>query len=99
MGRLTQPPTERMPLIGYKPLIRTTTHGWPAILLGGAFALVGSPILAIGMRWMDYPSSFIHTPLWILNICGGLFVVCGDWLMIHGALGLHCQWNLSKGKQ
>jgi len=99
MATTLQPPAERLALKGHKPLSRTTLHGWPAILFGAVFALMGSPILAIGMKWMDYPQSSIHAPLWVIEICGGLFVACGAWLIIHGGQGLHRQWNLSHGKR
>ena len=58
-----------------------------------------SPIVAIGMNWMDYPQSSIHAPLWVIEICGGLFVACGVWLMVHGANGLRRWWNMANGKQ
>ncbi|MDH5585960.1 MAG: hypothetical protein OEZ05_04965 [Nitrospirota bacterium] len=99
MAPTLQPPTGRIALTGHKPLSHTTIHGWPAILFGGAFALMGSPILAIGMGWMDYSESSIHAPLWVIGVCGGLLVACGVWLIVHGVQGLHRQWNLSHGKQ
>ena len=48
---------------------------------------------------MDYPKSSIHAPLWVVSICGGLFVTCGVWLMAHGTNSLHRQWNRSHGQQ
>ena len=99
MASTLQPPAERIVLKGHKPLSGTTIHGWPALLFGAVFVIMGSPILAIGMKWMNYPGSSIHAPLWVIGICGGLFVACGAWLMIHGGQGLHRQWNLSHGKQ
>ena len=99
MATTLQPPAERIALKGHKPLSHTTIHGWLAILFGAVFVILGSPILAIGLGWMDYPKSSIHAPLWIIDVCGGLFMACGAWLMIHGAKGLHRQWNLTHGKQ
>ena len=99
MSTSLQPPTERIALKGHTPLSRTTIHGWPAIFFGAVFALMGSPILAIGMAWLDYPKASIHAPLWVIGLCGGMFVACGIWLMVHGIKGLHRQWNLANGKQ
>ena len=99
MAATLQPPTERTVLKGHKPLSRTTIHGWPAILFGAIFALIGLPILSIGMGWLEYPKASIHAPLWVIGFCGGLFVACGAWLMVHGGQGLHRQWNQSHGKQ
>jgi hypothetical protein len=73
MTTVQQPNTERIPLAGHKPLSHTTIHGWPAILCGVIFLIVGSPILAIGMGWMDYPKSSIHAPLWVIGVVGGLW--------------------------
>ena len=96
----TAPPhTERIPLKGHKPLSRTTLHGWPAIVFGAVFLIMGFPILAIGMGWMNYPKSSIHAPLWVIGVCGGLFAACGIWLMSHGAQGLRRLWNMAHGKQ
>ncbi len=99
MATTLQPQAERLALKGHKPLSHTTIHGWPAILFGVVFVIMGSPILAIGMEWMNFSKSSIHAPLWVIGICGGLFVACGAWLMIHGGQGLHRQWNRSHGKQ
>ena len=99
MGTTLQPQAERIALKGHKPLSHTTIHGWPAILFGAIFALMGSPILAIGMRWINYPKGSIHAPFWVIGVCGGLFVACGIWLMVHGAHGIHRMWNISQGKQ
>ena len=99
MAAAQRPNTERLPLKGHKPLSRTTIHGWSAILFGAVFVLAGSPILAIGLGWIDYPKASIHAPLWVVGLCGGLFVACGAWLMVHGAQGLHRQWNRTHGKQ
>lgn len=99
MTSTLQPPAERIALKGHTPLSPTTIHGWPAILFGVVFVIMGSPILAIGMEWMDYPKSLIHAPLWVIGFCGGLFVACGAWLIVHGTKGLHRLWNLSHGKQ
>ncbi|MDH5562642.1 MAG: hypothetical protein OEY91_03330 [Nitrospirota bacterium] len=99
MASTLQPPAERIVLKGHKPLSGTTIHGWPALLFGAVFVIMGSPILAIGMKWMNYPGSSIHAPLWVIGICGGLFVACGVWLMIHGARGLRRLWNMANGKQ
>ena len=90
---------ERIHLNGHNPLSHTTIHGWPAILFGAAFLIMGSPILAIGMEWMDYPKSSIYAPLWVIGVVGGLFVACGVWLMLHGAKGLRRLWNMAHGKQ
>ena len=99
MAKTLQPPAERFALKGHKPLSHITIHGWPAMAFGGVFLIMGSPILAIGLGWLDYPMSAIHAPLWVISICGGCFAGCGAWLMIHGAKGLHRQWNQSHGKQ
>jgi threonine/homoserine/homoserine lactone efflux protein len=99
MASTLQPPAERIILKGHKPLSHTTLLGWPALLFGAVFVIMGSPILANGMNWMDYPQSSIHAPLWVIEICGGLFVACGVWLMVHGANGLRRWWNMANGKQ
>ncbi len=99
MSPTLQPPAERIALKDHKPLSHTTIHGWPAILFGTVFLIMGSPILAIGIGWMDYPKSSIHAPLWVISLCGGLFVACGIWLMVHGTKGLHRLWNRSHGQQ
>ena len=99
MAQDHQPNSERSALKGHKPLSHTTIHGWPAILFGAIFVLAGSPVLAIGLGWIDYPKSSIHAPLWVIGLCGALFVVCGAWLMIHGATGLRRLWNMRNGKQ
>lgn len=99
MPTLPPPRTNRRPLHGHKPLSRTTLHGWPAIAFGSIFLIMGSPILAVGLGWIDYPQSSIHAPLWVISLCGALFTTGGIWLMVHGAQGLHRQWNLSHGKQ
>ena len=75
-----QPSTERIALKGQKPLSHTTIHGWPAILLGGVFLLIGLPIIAVGTGWMNHPESSIHAPLWVIGICGGIFAGAGAWL-------------------
>lgn len=94
-----QPSAERLALKGHKPLSHTTIHGWLGIAFGAVFLIMGSPILAIGIGWIDYPKSSIHAPLWVIGLCGGLFVACGAWLMLHGGKGLHRSWNMSQGKQ
>ncbi len=99
MATTLQPPTERIVLKGHKPLSHTTIHGWPAILFGAVFVIIGFPILAIGIGWTDYPKSSIHAPLWVISTFGGLFVTCGAWLMVHGTKGLHREWNRSHGQQ
>ena len=77
MAPTLQPSTERFALKGHKPLSHTTIHGWLAIAFGAVFLIMGSPILAIGIGWIDYPKSSIHAPLWVIGLCGGLFVACG----------------------
>lgn len=99
MAPTLQPSAERLALKGHKPLSHTTIHGWLAIAFGAVFLIMGSPILAIGIGWIDYPKSSIHAPLWVIGLCGGLFVACGAWLMLHGGKGLHRSWNMSQGKQ
>ena len=91
--------TERIPLKGHKPLSRTTLQGWPAIAFGAVFLIMGCPIVAIGLGWLDYPKSSIHAPLWVISVFGGLFSACGLWLMGHGAQGRHRQWNMANGQQ
>ena len=99
MAPSLQPPAERIALKNHKPLSHTTIHGWPAILFGAVFLVVGSPILAIGIGWMEYPKSSIHAPMWIISLCGGLFSAAGAWMIVHGTKGLHRQWNRSHGQQ
>ncbi len=94
-----QPNTDGTPLKAHKPLSRTTIHGWPAIAFGAVFLIMGSPIIAIGLGWLDFPKSSIHAPMWIIGVCVGLFAACGVWLMTHGATGLRRQWNMTHGKQ
>ncbi len=99
MSSTSSPSTERCLLKGHQALSHTTIHGWPAIALGTVFLLLGFPVVAIGLRWLEPPQSSIHAPLWVIGLCGGLFVACGIWLTIHGLQGLHRQWNVSNGKQ
>ncbi len=99
MTTAPQPNTKRIPLNGHKPLSRTTLHGWPAIACGVAFLIMGSPILALGMGWIDASNSSIHAPLWVIGVIGGLFASCGLWLTLHGTKGLRRLWNMSHGKR
>ena len=91
--------SERIPLKGHEPLSRTTIHGWPAILFGLLFVAMGFPVLSLGTGWIDYPKASIHAPLWVIGVCGGMFVACGVWLMLHGRRGLHRIWNMNQGKR
>jgi len=68
-------------------------------VFGAVFLIMGCPILAIGLGWLDYPQSFIHAPLWVISVFGGFFAACGVWLMGHGAQGLHRLWNMANGQQ
>ena len=89
----------RIRLKGHEPLSQTTIHGWPAMLFGLLFVVMGFPVLSIGTGWMDYTISSIHAPLWVIGVGGGMFMACGMWLMLHGFNGLRRMWNMTNGKR
>ena len=99
MKATQQPSANRIRLKGHEPISETTIHGWPALAFGGLFAVMGLPILGIGIGIISYSEKAVHAPLWVIGICGGLFSGGGIWLMLHGAFGLRRIWNVNKGKR
>ena len=79
---------ERIPLHGRQPVSRTTIHGWPSVLLGSPFAGVGTFILLIGLEKIEIDPSKIHAPLWVIAVCGSMFLLAGLWFIWHGLDGL-----------
>lgn len=75
-------------LSGYTALSRTTIHGYPAALFGLAFAIPGGIIVLVGLGMIPVDESTIHAPRWIVTLAGGLFLITGLWLILHGVLGI-----------
>ena len=88
MTATASPARERVPLRGRQPISRTTIQGWPSVIFGSPFAGVGTFILLIGLEKVDMDPSKIHAPLWVISVCGLMFLLAGLWLVWHGLDGL-----------
>ena len=88
MTAASSPARERVPLSGRQPVSRTTIHGWPSMLFGLPFAGMGTFILLIGLRKVEVSPSKIHAPLWVISVCGLMFMLAGLWFIWHGLDGL-----------
>lgn len=84
-------PRERMRLSERRPVSRTTIHGWPSMLFGLPFAGMGTFILLIGMEKVEVSQTKIHAPLWVISVCGLMFLLAGLWFIWHGMDGLRRQ--------
>lgn len=88
MGSIASPARERVPLSGRQPVSRTTIHGWPSVLLGSPFAGVGAFILLIGLEKVEVDPSKIYAPMWVISVCGAMFLLAGFWFIWHGLDGI-----------
>jgi len=68
---------ERVVLKGRQPVSRTTIHGWPSVILGLPFAGMGTFILLMGLEKIEVDPSKVHAPMWVIAVCGLLFVLAG----------------------
>jgi hypothetical protein len=80
--------TERKELSEQRPISRTTIHGWPAILFGLPFILAGTCVVLVSFGVISVDDSKFHVPKMLVAGFGGLFVLAGLSLMIHGIMGL-----------
>jgi hypothetical protein len=88
MTTTASPARERVPLKGRQPVSRTTIHGWPSVLLGSPFAGMGTFILLMGLGEIEVDPGKIHAPMWVISVCGLMFLMAGLWLIWHGLDGL-----------
>lgn len=88
MGSIASPTRERVPLSGRQPVSRTTIHGWLSVLFGSPFAGMGTFILLIGLGKVEMDPSKIHAPMWVISVCGAMFLLAGLWFIWHGLDGL-----------
>ncbi len=79
---------ERVVLKGRQPVSRTTIHGWPSVILGLPFAGMGTFILLMGLEKIEVDPSKVHAPMWVIAVCGLMFVLAGLWLIWHGMDGI-----------
>ncbi len=79
---------ERVVLKGRQPVSRTTIHGWPSFIFGLPFAGMGTFILLMGLEKIEVNPSKVHAPMWVIAVCGLLFLLAGLWLIWHGMDGI-----------
>lgn len=88
MTATTSPSREQVTLSGRQPVSRTTIHGWPSMIFGLPFAGAGTFILLIGLEKIEMDPSKIHAPMWVITVCGLMFLLAGLWFVWHGLDGV-----------
>ncbi|MGI9534557.1 MAG: hypothetical protein ACR2NW_06370 [Thermodesulfobacteriota bacterium] len=81
--------TERFEIKGKTPVSRTTIHGWRSVLFGLPFAAAGVFIILISFNIIPTPDNKFHVPRYMVARIGGLFLMAGLFLEIHGLLTLN----------
>ena len=79
---------EQAELKGRQPVSRTTIHGWPSVILGSPFAGMGTYFLLMGLEKIDVDSSKVHAPMWVIAVCGLMFLLAGLSFIWHGIDGI-----------
>ena len=80
---------ERYEIKGKTPISRTTIHGWSSVLFGLLFVAAGAYIILISLNIIDTPDSKFHVPRYMAAMFGGVFLMPGLFLVIHGLLSLN----------
>lgn len=73
----------------------TTVHGKAALIFGVPFFGVGVFVVLLAMGVVEAQPGSLHAPPWVVGLAGGIFLLAGLSLLVHGALGLQRQ-KLSK---
>ena len=80
---------ERCEISGKTPISRTTIHGWSSVLFGLLFVAAGLYIILISFNVIDTPDSKFHVPRYMVAMIGGVFLMPGLFMVIHGLLSLN----------
>ncbi len=98
MTARVSPPREQIVLKGRQPVSRTTIQGWPSILLGSPFAGMGTYFFLMGLGEIEVSPSKVHAPMWVIAVCGLMFLLAGLFLIGHGLVGLRRKAKVKKAK-
>ncbi len=88
MTTTVSPARERVQLKGRQPVSRTTIHGWPSVIFGSPFAGMGTFILLMGLGKIEVDPNKVHAPMWVIAVCGLMFLLAGLFLIWHGLDGV-----------
>lgn len=88
MTATASPTRERIELRGRQPVSRTTIHGWPSVIFGSPFAGMGTFIFLMGLGKVEVDPGTVHAPLWVIAVCGLMFLLAGLFLIWHGLDGI-----------
>ena len=80
--------TERFEIKGKTPISRSTIHGWKSFLFGLPFTAAGIFIILFSFNIIPTPDSKFHVPRYMVAMFGGLFLIAGLFLIIHGLASL-----------
>lgn len=58
------------------------------MIFGLPFAGAGTFILLIGLEKIEMDPSKIHAPMWVITVCGLMFLLAGLWFVWHGLDGV-----------
>jgi hypothetical protein len=89
---------EKVELDGRQPVSRTTIQGWPSVLFGLPFAGVGAYIFMVGLGALEVSPSKIHASMWVITVCGLMFLLAGLWFIWHGLDGVRRKAKIKKVK-
>ena len=98
MSATASPARERVQLNNRHPISRTTIHGWPSVILGSPFAGIGTYFFLVGLEKIEMDPRKIHAPMWVIVVCGLMFLLAGLWFIWHGLDGLHRKANIETVK-
>lgn len=85
------------PIRNHSTRSKTTVHGRGALIFGTPFFGMGLFIVLMAADVIEAEPGSLHAPRWVVGLAGGIFLLAGLSLLVHGALGLRAH-KLSKGR-